>query len=317
MSLAVNRSVYAFFVTEMGTNSSPRGEIFEFRAPSRGGRPCPPFKFHNFPYWVKNSPEDREFTFDLQYGLEYLLEHLQYLGPHRVHPNRIYAHSGAQPLDVGTSGESLVDAILASLQRRETIESSSSSRPITVDKYVSEWLRKLGLAHNLRVTPLSRGRRWFEIKLRKLPDSPEIQLTDMGFGVSQILPVIVLCFYLPSDSTVVLEQPDIHLHPSAQSHLADVFIDAWEKRGVQILFESHSEHLLRRLQRRIAEGVVSKEEIGLFFCSTGEDSVSQISHLELDQFGNIANWPKDFFGDQFGEIAAMSDAALARQESSQ
>ena len=84
------------------------------------------------------------------------------------------------------------------------------------------------------------------------------------------------------------------------------------KRGVQILLESHSEHLLRRLQRRIAEEDVSTDDVGLFFCRA-DDAGSILDTLELDPYGNITNWPKDFFGDQFGEIAAMSEAALKRR----
>ena len=138
-------------------------------------------------------------------------------------------------------------------------------------------------------------------------------ITDIGFGVSQVLPVLVQCFYANHGSTVILEQPDIHLHPSAQAGLADLFIAAKKSPGVQILFESHSEHLLRRLQRRIAEEKVPQEDVALYFCSSNPDGSSSLSRLEVDQFGNIANWPKDFFGDQFGEIAAMSEAALKRQ----
>lgn len=123
----------------------------------------------------------------------------------------------------------------------------------------------------------------------------------------------MLCFYVPVKSTVILDHPDIHLHPSVQADLADVFIDAWKRHGVQVLFESHSEHLLRRLQRRIAEEEIGQEAVSLFFCSSDGSGTSMLSRLEVDEFGNISNWPKDFFGDQFGEIAAMSDASLARQ----
>ena len=69
----------------------------------------------------------------------------------------------------------------------------------------------------------------------------------MGIGVSQVLPVLVLCYYVPEGSTIILEQPELHLHPSVQAGLADVFIDVIKHRNVQILLESHSEHLLRRL----------------------------------------------------------------------
>ena len=82
---------------------------------------------------------------------------------------------------------------------------------------------------------------------------------------------------------------------------------------MQIIVESHSEHLLRRLQRRIAEEGLSREDIGLYFC-TADEGVSKLDGLEVDLFGNIANWPQDFFGDKFGEIAAMSEAALNRRQ---
>ena len=168
----------------------------------------------------------------------------------RAYPNRIYARSGAQPSDMGPSGESVVDAILSSREQGDIIRQGKSRRSLTIDKYVAEWLKTLGLIHDFRVEALTKGRRIFEVKVRKSPNSAEVLLTDIGFGVSQILPVLVLCFYVPPTSTVILEQPEIHLHPSVQAGLVDVFIDAWEKRRVQILFESHSEHLLLRLQRR-------------------------------------------------------------------
>ena len=216
--------------------------------------------------------------------------------------------------NVGPAGESVVDAILASSERDEIIGQESKSH--TIEKYIAIWLKRLGLIHNFRVEALTEGRRLFEVKVQRSPNSAEVLLTDIGFGVSQILPVLVLCFYVSEGSTVILEQPEIHLHPSAQAGLADVFIDALMQRNVQILFESHSEHLLLRLQRRIAEGTLNKDDVGLFFCMTDENGVSSLSGLEIDRYGNIANWPMDFFGDQFGEIAAMSEAAQKRKAGS-
>jgi predicted ATPase len=111
---------------------------------------------------------------------------------------------------------------------------------------------------------------------------------------------------------VVLEQPEIHLHPSVQSGLADVFIEVIRTRSIQIILESHSEHLLRRLQRRIAEGALSADECALYFCDM-EAGESRLRQLEIDLFGDILNWPADFFGDEFGELAAMTQAKLRRR----
>jgi len=94
--------------------------------------------------------------------------------------------------------------------------------------------------------------------------------------------------------------------------LADVFIDVMKNRNIQIIVESHSEHLLTRLQRRLAEEKLEQDKIALYFCSSGA-SGSKLSPLELDLYGNITNWPKDFFGDRFGETTAMHEAGLKKQ----
>jgi predicted ATPase len=115
-----------------------------------------------------------------------------------------------------------------------------------------------------------------------------------------------------------LEHPELHLHPSAQAGLADLFIEAIRSRedgtdrSIQLLIESHSEHFLRRLQRRIAEGVLKSEEAALYFCTPGSEG-SKIAKLEVDENGNITNWPIHFFGDEIGDLAAMAEAALERQ----
>ena len=275
-----------------------------------------PFKFHQFPYWATEDFRVRDFFLRLEIELTSLLEDLHYLGPLRANPRRIYSWSGADPLDTGPAGEFVVAAILSYRQRHSAVIGKPNYPP-AVDEYVAGWLKQLGLVHDFRVEQMAEGRRVYEVKVQKSIVSPEVLLADVGFGVSQILPVLTLCFYVSSGSTVILDHPDIHLHPSAQAGLADVFIDAWKNRGVQVLFESHSEHLLRRLQRRIAEEKIGQDDVGLFFCSTNDVGASNLRSLEVDRFGNISNWPEDFFGDQFGEIAAMSEAALTRQGASE
>ncbi len=271
-----------------------------------------PDKCYGFPDKVRANFQNAGFLNDLQLALEERLKNLYYLGPLRAYPERRYPWSGAQPIDMGQAGESVVDAILASRERGEKISRGRGYRKLTLEQYVAQLLKDLGLIHDFRVEPLAEGSPVFEVRVRKSPNSSEVLITDVGFGVSQILPVLVLCFYVPEGSTVILEQPEIHLHPAIQAGLADVFIDAWKKRGVQILIESHSEYLLNRLQRRIAEERILKDNVGLFFCEMGTDH-STITTLDIDMFGYIRNWPKDFFGDQFGEIAATSKAALKRQ----
>ncbi len=133
----------------------------------------------------------------------------------------------------------------------------------------------------------------------------------MGFGVSQVLPVITLLYYVPEGSTVILEQPEIHLHPLAQANLADLILNVARHRKVQVLLESHSEHLLLRLQRRIAEEGAAAGDVKLYFCDL-VGGKSSLVPLELDMFGRIENWPDNFMGDAFGETVAAEKARLKR-----
>ena len=292
---------------------SPAGEYIPPREP---GEPWDaPDKFYEFPYWVRREGRASSFGpdvhFELPFSFERLMEQLHYLGPLRANPSRVYTHAGAQPVDMGPAGEFVVDALLSSQERNMYVEIGERNL-VRVDVHVASWLKRLGMVYDFRLEPLAAGRQLYEVKVRRTPYSPEVLLTDVGFGVSQILPVLTLCYYLPFGSTIIFDHPDMHLHPSVQAGLADVFIDAHRHNGVQIIFESHSEHLLRRLQRRVAEEDVDGRDVAIYFCSNKDGGESILSRLQLDEFGNISNWPKDFFGDQFGEIAAMSDAALQR-----
>jgi predicted ATPase len=139
-----------------------------------------------------------------------------------------------------------------------------------------------------------------------------VPLTDVGFGVSQVLPVLTLCFAAPPGSTLILEQPEIHLHPKVQAGLADVFIDAIRTMNIQIIVESHSEHFLQRLLRRVAEDDFATDDAALYFC-TNPGGGSTIERLNVDMFGAIRNWPPDFFGDPLGESIATADAAQRRR----
>ncbi len=272
-----------------------------------------PDKCYGFPDQVRAYYQNAGFVADLELELENCLSRLYYLGPLRESPLRVYSWSGAQPTDVGSRGKSFVNAILASGAQGNTIKRGQGVKSLSLAEYVAWWLKKLKLVHEFRVKPVAKGSRLYEVRVRRFPTSPEALITDIGFGVSQILPVLVLCFYAPEGSTIILEQPEIHLHPAVQSGLADVLIDAHKKRGVQILLESHSEHLLYRLQRRVAEEKITDRELGLYFCKA-YGGHSNLTPLNIDPFGVIHNWPEDFFGDTFGEIAATRKAGLKRSQ---
>lgn len=272
-----------------------------------------PVKFYGFPDQVYAYYQNAGFLADLQLALENLFGSVYYLGPLREFPQRNYPWRGSEPADMGRRGERVVDALLAAEQRGAYISPGYKKRKQTLEAYVAHWLKELGLIHDFKVQPIAKGSSIYQVHVQKTFGSAEVLITDVGFGVSQVLPVLVLCYYVPEGSVILLEQPEIHLHPSVQSRLADVFIDAVKNRNVQIIVESHSEHLLRRLQLRVAEEKIIPNETALYFCDVSEAG-STLIELAVDLFGSIRNWPKDFFGDEFGEMAAITKAAMLRKQ---
>ncbi len=289
------------------------GRSFEFvRVRGRPWKLPPPAKCYGFPDQVRAYYQNASFLSDLELQFEQLFSRVFYLGPLRDYPKRQYQWAGAQPADMGRRGERVVEALLASRESGVTYSLGRGIKRQTLEQRVAWWLKELELISSFEVRPITEGGKLFQVWVRRHPRAAEVLITDVGFGVSQILPVITLCYYAPEDSTIILEQPEIHLHPRVQAGLADVFVEVVRQRRVQIILESHSEHLLRRLQLRVAEEKLASDEASLYFCST-EKGESRLMPLELDIFGNIVNWPKDFFGDEMGEIAAMQKAILERK----
>jgi predicted ATPase len=287
----------------------------ELRAQGRPRIPTPA-RFYGFPDEAVANYKNTEFLPNLSLALERLLDGVSYLGPLRLDPERVYIWAGGTPDSVGWSGERTIEALLAAGGRGYNFEPGYHLK--SLQDVVAEQLRQLGLITSFTVTPVGPNRPEHEVRVVVPGAGDEVVLTDVGFGISQVLPVVVQSFYAPPDSTIIMEQPELHLHPRAQMELGDFFIQAHRARegGVerkpQFLLESHSEHLLRRLQRRIAEDELSPDTVALYFCEL-VDGESRIRELDVDLFGNIHNWPKDFFGDPIEDVAAQTRYRLRRE----
>jgi len=172
------------------------------------GRPplSEPTKFYGFPDELKSYGKG-EVLADLELAFEQLMSSVYYLGPLRDDPKRQYVWGGAQPRDVGIRGQLAIAALLAARSRNLKISPGPYKRHQHLEKYVAGWLEKLGLIASFDVREVSAGSNLYQVHIRRDPGSADVLLTDVGFGVSQILPVIVLCFYVPEGSTVLLEQP--------------------------------------------------------------------------------------------------------------
>lgn len=290
-----------------------------FHEKRKAGRVWPlphPSKFYGFPDELSLYYQNGETLNDLSFNFQSLLQGLSYLGPLREEPRRNYAWTGETPENVGSRGERWVSAFLAAADRK--INQGYKKQGMEFEVLIATWLKKLGLIHSFTVAPIAKGTREYRVRVKVNASSSEVAIPDVGFGVSQVLPVIVQSFYARENSTVIIEQPELHLHPAVQQNLADMFIGAVKSRqggsdrGVQFLIESHSEHFLRRLQRRVAEEVIRHEDVAVYFCESTGTGV-RARPLEVDLYGNIIDWPKNFFGDQITDIAVMQKEGIRRR----
>jgi predicted ATPase len=300
-----------------------KSEIFKFvRASGRVWSLDEPEKFYRISDQARARFQNAGFLADFALATESMLSQFYYLGPLREHPRRIYPWSGDTPESVGLKGEYVIAAILAAQGEGRRLNRGPKLNRQFFAEFIASWLKEIGIIHSFSVKPVSEGRKEYEVLVKTHAKASEVKITDVGFGVSQVLPALVQAFYCPPGSVVWMEQPEIHLHPQVQAELADVFISAIQARedgadrNIQLIIESHSEHFLNRLQRRIAEGGLSPDDVAIYFCKRSETG-TELEPLRLNIFGDIENWPENFFGNDMADLTARTIAAIDRQQQEQ
>lgn len=254
-----------------------------------------------------------------QASARYLATQVRYVGPLRQAPHQPFGTAPDPDAgDVGVAGQYVAAVLQAnrSLRRRFPLPMDGQSRKhhkrVTLEEAVNRWLKFLGLATSLIVredTPLVLG-------VDVVPPGLEqpVSLGSVGVGVSQVLPIIVQCLVAGPGALVVLEQPELHLHPAAQQRLAD-FLLACTNGGQNILVESHSEYLVLRLRRRIAEDYSDnlRSQVGILFAERDATGATTYKDVELTPTGGVVEWPQGFFDQGPDEAHQLLIAAADRQ----
>jgi hypothetical protein len=177
-------------------------------------------------------------------------------------------------------------------------------------------LKRLGLASKLAAVRLNDAQ--VELKVgRLLEPAPSrgpdlVNLADVGFGVSQALPLLVALHVAEPGQLVYVEEPESHLHPRAQFALAQVLAGA-AKRGVRVVVETHSSILLLGIQTLVAEGGLEPDKVKLHWFRREKDGRTLVRSADLDEAGAFGDWPEDFDDVQLQSQAQYLDAAGARR----
>lgn len=245
--------------------------------------------------------------------LEFLREKTFHLAGLRVAPQPLYPFTSLpSDSDIGSRGENLAMVLLTIGDKAITWPRSDGS--ITDGPLLDalrHWVRHLELLDDL--SPVHHGAQG--VALEVVQGDVTLNVTAVGVGVSQVLPVLVRCLLAAPGELVLLEQPELHLHPAAQLGLAD-FLLACVRSGRQIVLETHSEHLVNRLRRRVAEEVdepeLVAELISIVFAER-TDLVTDYRRVELNTAGGFQGWPGGFFPEGVDELRSLMDAGLRKR----
>ncbi len=280
---------------------------------------------------IAREPEYQLFPYrppvDLQNASVYLSRFfsnsVKYLGPLRDDPKPLYplaAH--ADPTDVGLRGE--MTAAVLNLHRERLIRyipSAAFSKtpfdpspvPRSLEAAVTDWLKYLGVAET--VHSVDKGKLGHELKVSLSEGGPNHDLTHVGVGVSQVLPILVMSLLADRDTTLIFEQPELHLHPKVQTRLSDFFLSI-VLMGKQCLIETHSEYLINRLRyRAAAEGDDNRvtNNIKVYFVEKTDGS-SHFREVKVNEYGAILDWPEGFFDQSQFEAESILRAAASKKK---
>ena len=204
----------------------------------------------------------------------------------RGNPVRTYKTTGVGPSFPGTF-QNYVASVVSHWQ---------SNRPSEIKK-VGNALAALGLTWKVEAKPLDATQ--VELRVGRLPHAVRggardlVSIADVGFGVSQVLPVVVALLAAKPGQLVYIEQPELHLHPRAQTALAELLADA-ARRGVRVVAETHSRLLLLGVQTLVGEGDLSPDLVKLHWFERGTDGSTKVNSADLDDQGAFGDWPEDF-----------------------
>ena len=224
--------------------------------------------------------------------------------------------------DVGLKGENTAAVFEINKEKKipfvdpslfgDSKSGSMEPKEVTLAEAVNSWLVYLGVAEKIETNDL--GKIGHELKITTDIKNMRQDLTHVGVGVSQVLPILVMALLAEEDDVIILEQPELHLHPRVQSRLADFFV-TMNALGKQCIVETHSEYLINRLRYLVAKSDDRKiAEDTLIYFVEKEAGHSVYREITINKYGVIEEWPKGFFDEGERLAASIVRAAMEKKE---
>jgi len=227
------------------------------------------------------------------------LRNITYISAERAPPREIHRLEDPHAVTVvGPQGEHAMSILHwggdQSVPTELVLPSSSAIRLRQVEEHMSTFFP--GFKMELRQTGNS-----VMLGLRTSDATGFFNPIHTGFGLTQTLPIVVAALSAAKGDTVMLENPEGHLHPAGQARMGQ-FITAVARAGIQVLVETHSDHILNGIRRAVKENQLAADQIAIHFFRPRSEELAQVLSPNMDDFGHIDDWPAGFF-DQFDKDA--------------
>lgn len=208
-------------------------------------------------------------------------ENFNYIGSFRQPPERTYYQKAKAQRKIDVDGGSYIDQII----EWEEVDPDKLAE-------LNEVMQKIELFNEIQSNKLKGGR--FELNVKTTAKSNFAPLTDVGFGISQFLPVIVADLQLPEDSCLAISQPEIHLHPRIQAQFGNYLANQIKQTQKQYIVETHSEYLLNRIRLLLVTGELKPEDVRVLYFEN--DGIKSTVHdVEFTTKGAVKGAPQGFF----------------------
>lgn len=234
------------------------------------------------------------------YNLSKIKIKTSYFGPFREIPEPSYTVSQFQKIyRFGIKGE---NAYYFLIKDSETYDK-------TLLKNVSNWYQENFDGWKIAVQKDIQRPNYY-IELTKENSKLDINIRNVGQGMSQVLPLIVRAFYPADEPTlIIIEQPELHLHSGVHGNLAELFANTLADKNKHYLIETHSKNFILRIRRLIAEGKFNKDDLALYLVNFDEENnTSSLSKIDVMNNGKVDNWPYRIFDDTLDETIALRTA---------
>jgi len=227
--------------------------------------------------------------------IEDIFKNIHHVGPSRDEPERTYTATGASPPEVGKWGEGSVNILLLRKGLRETVGKWLKIFEISIDFDLEELSGKTGGSTNT-----------YKIMLIDPNTKTEVNLVDVGFGASQILPIIVEGFNAPKNALLMIEEPEIRLHPRAQGTMGDLLVDIAKFNEKKLIVETHCDLLIRRVCKNILQKKIDHTDVVIYYFEPTENG-TEIKTITINKNGQFENFPDGFFEESFEEAMEMAE----------